>query len=182
MTTICPYCKDSVLEDEAVLCPSCEAAHHPECWEDNAGTCSVFGCESKFEEGVLGCPWCGDVYIHRDVAACLRCGSPLMTPAEFRRVIEDTEWVVLPLEEDANPELVCGYLRNNSVQARLERRPGVSMLLARRPVLHVAREDEAFAIRLLREQAERFTRCRGCGHLLAHDEECTYCVESGAEA
>lgn len=182
MTTICPYCKDSVTEGEAVLCPSCEAGHHMECWEENGGTCSVFGCESKSGEAALGCPWCDEVYIHRDVAACLQCGSPLMTAREFRQVLESTEWVALELDEGANPDLVCGYLRNNSVQARLERRPGVSMMLSRRPLLLVSRDDEAFALRLLREQAEQFIRCEGCGHILEHGEKCTYCIESGAEA
>lgn len=105
-----------------------------------------------------------------------------MTPDEYQQVLEATEWVALQLEADANPELVCGYLRNNSVEARLERRPGVSMMLAVRPSLLVARDDEAFAQRLLREQAEQFMTCNGCGHVLAREEECTYCLESGAEA
>jgi hypothetical protein len=105
-----------------------------------------------------------------------------MTPQEFRAALESCEWVALKLDEDANPELVCGYLRNNSVQARLERRPGVSMMLASRAQALVARDDEVFALRLLREQAEQFTRCDGCGHILARGESCTYCVESGAEA
>lgn len=105
-----------------------------------------------------------------------------MPPEEFRRVLEASEWIAMPLEAGTNPDLVCGFLRNNSVQARIERRPGVSMMLERPPSLLVARDDEELARRLLRELAEQFTRCERCGHVLSHGEECTYCVESGAEA
>src|SRR5262245_28753171 len=106
LTTLCPYCKDSVEENEAVVWPSCESAHHVDCWTENGGTCSVFGCESRLDDnGVLGCPWCDEVYIHKDAPVCLNCGSQLMTPAEFRAVLESTEWVKLDLDEGDNPVL-----------------------------------------------------------------------------
>ena len=41
----CPFCKDGFAagEDDSVECPSCGAASHLNCWEQNRG-CAVFGC------------------------------------------------------------------------------------------------------------------------------------------
>lgn len=42
---ICPYCKDSLNGDEAlVACRTCVTTHHDECWSSNGSRCSVFGC------------------------------------------------------------------------------------------------------------------------------------------
>lgn len=39
----CPICKEPVVEAPYV-CPSCNAAHHVDCWEYSGG-CSTYGCE-----------------------------------------------------------------------------------------------------------------------------------------
>src|SRR2546423_5940666 len=40
--TRCPYCHDTCSpEDDAVICGSCLARHHRDCWEDRCGTCGA---------------------------------------------------------------------------------------------------------------------------------------------
>jgi hypothetical protein len=184
MTTVCPFCKDRVSEDSAVICPACESAHHEDCWEANHFACSVFGCDSKSVEDLFGCPWCDEVYPYGDRIACMSCGSPLMTAEEYQQVVSGTEWVRISLPPEENPMLVAGYLRNNGLSARTEKRIPVSMLLPAGPAaLLVPREDEEGAQHMLKDLAARFTRCSGCGHVLAQEEtDCSYCEESGAKS
>ena len=41
----CPVCACSI-DEEPVLCPRCQTAHHEDCWEYNEG-CAVFGCKPR---------------------------------------------------------------------------------------------------------------------------------------
>jgi hypothetical protein len=42
----CPYCHVAITsDDEVTSCPTCKAAHHEECWTENAG-CAIQLCES----------------------------------------------------------------------------------------------------------------------------------------
>ena len=42
----CPYCRFAFKQGVSLLvCPSCHAPHHEECWADNGG-CSIVGCPS----------------------------------------------------------------------------------------------------------------------------------------
>ena len=118
--TICPFCKDSVSDLDAVQCPTCDAAHHEECWEANGETCSVYGCKSSIEEGLLGCPWCEEIYtvVRR---FCMVCNQPLMNAREYRNFMERYDWVRLKLPEDQNILLTAGYLRNRGVVARINK-------------------------------------------------------------
>jgi hypothetical protein len=52
MNPVCPYCSVEIegTDPNQVTCSTCGAAHHGECWEENAG-CTVFGCASAPEEG-----------------------------------------------------------------------------------------------------------------------------------
>ena len=41
---VCPYCRFPIHDGEdVVVCPSCETAHHADCWRENGG-CARFGC------------------------------------------------------------------------------------------------------------------------------------------
>lgn len=46
MSQTCPYCRtEFTSEEEIYKCPSCNAPHHKDCFEENRG-CTVFGCAS----------------------------------------------------------------------------------------------------------------------------------------
>jgi hypothetical protein len=51
MNPVCPYCNTEIEETDPnkTACPTCGAAHHGECWQENGG-CTVFGCASAPEE------------------------------------------------------------------------------------------------------------------------------------
>ena len=173
---VCPYCKDVVSEVDAIRCPSCEAAHHSDCWVAHGETCSVYGCEAYFSEAVLGCPWCEEVYQGR--RNCMVCDSPLMSPQQCLAFVKSYDWVPMPLCGDADALLAAGYLRNSGVLARLSKKPPISMYpIGQVLSLWVVREQEDLAKRLMRELFERFTSCAHCGHVLFIDEQdCSYCA------
>jgi hypothetical protein len=180
--TTCPFCKDSVSDLDAVQCPTCDAAHHEECWEANGETCSVYGCKSSIEEGLLGCPWCEEMYT---VARrfCMVCNQPLMNAREYRNFMERYDWVRLKLPEDQNILLTAGYLRNRGVVARINkgtRGIAAGMLGFRAtPTLEVPMEEEELAHDFIRELSDNFTECDVCGHVLMREEECSFCSEEG---
>jgi len=173
---ICPYCKDSVIESEAWFCPACDATHHLECWEANEETCSVYGCESRPESRLLGCPFCEEAY-PAERKVCMLCNSPLMNSQECSEFVERYKWNTLDLPEDANILLTMGYLRNNGVIARMSKKAPISMFgIHRRSSLMVAEDQTDLAQGLLNELFERFTNCEKCGHVLYLDEEnCSFC-------
>jgi hypothetical protein len=181
--TTCPFCKDSVSDFEAVQCPACDAAHHEECWVANGEMCSVYGCKSSFQEELLGCPWCEEVYtvVRR---CCMVCNQPLMNPREYRNFIARYDWIQLRLPEDQNVQLTAGYLRNHGMVARISKvnhgvTPGM-LGLRSNPSLFVPAEEKEMAWDLIRGLSENFTHCRGCGHVLMPEEECSFCAEGGA--
>lgn len=46
-STRCPYCQKPIgPSDLELVCPVCDIAHHPECWQDNHG-CASAKCPSK---------------------------------------------------------------------------------------------------------------------------------------
>jgi hypothetical protein len=179
--TTCPFCKDSVSSLEAVLCPACEAAHHEECWEANGETCSVYGCKSNLkQERLLGCPWCDEVYtVGRRF--CMICNQPLMNSRDYRSFLEGHDWIPLKLPDHQNILLTAGYLRNHGVVARINKgnRSFVTNMLGIPSVesLMVAAEDRETAISLMQDLSVRFTNCETCGHVLAQEENCSYCSE-----
>lgn len=176
----CPYCKDTVPEEDAVYCPACDSAHHEECWESNQSSCSVYGCESYAEsDRVLGCPWCEEVF-SSERRVCMFCNSPLLKPAEYRDFLDKYEWVELKLEEGANASLTAGYLRNHAVVARVKRRAPVSMFrIQEKASLWIADEHLETARRLIHELSEQHTYCPQCGHVLyIEEEDCSFCTET----
>jgi hypothetical protein len=178
---LCAYCKDSVLEEESArFCPSCDASHHEECWEANFGVCSVFGCESKFEESVLlGCPYCEETY-DSGKRHCDICGEPLMNPREFADFLNRYRWEKLPSDRDGNPVLAAGFLRNHGILARVSKKVPISMFhLSGGGSILVPAEQAEEAKELIKNQAGRFRSCEGCGHILFIDEEeCSFCSEN----
>jgi hypothetical protein len=181
---VCPYCKDIVPEQEALFCPVCVAAHHPECWESNQQTCSVYGCKLPVDETLLGCPFCEETAAGAQ-KRCNSCGQPLMNASEIAEFLDSHEWQILPTENDLNPALTAGYLRNSGILARLSKRAPVSMFgFSPRITVWVPVEQMEEAQALLGMLSGRFQPCPSCGHTLFIDEEeCSYCIEnSGAEA
>jgi RNA polymerase subunit RPABC4/transcription elongation factor Spt4 len=181
---ICPYCKDIVPEPEATLCPACNASHHRECWEANQGTCSVYGCESKAEGALMGCPFCEEVYTPGR-RTCAICGEPLMDSRGFADFLERYEWQRLTTEEEWNPVLAAGYLRNNGIVARLSKKAPVSMFgVSGKVTVWVPTDQARDAVALMENLSHRFRSCPACGHALFIDEEeCSYCTDSpGAES
>jgi hypothetical protein len=180
---VCPYCKDTVSEPEAWFCPTCDAAHHIECWESNQQMCSVFGCKSRPEETLLGCPFCEETSAEHQT--CSSCGQRLMNATEIGEFLDSYEWEQLPTESDWNPVLTAGYLRNSGITARISKKAPVSMFgLNSKISLWVPVDQKAQAQDLLGTLAQRFQPCPNCGHTLFIDEEeCSFCIEnSGAEA
>ena len=182
--SVCPYCKDRVEDNEAWFCPTCDAAHHVECRESNHGMCAVYGCKSRPEEGLLGCPICEQAF-SSDHATCIECGQPLMTAEQIAEFLDRYEWKPLPTDNDWNPALTAGYLRNSGIVARLSKNVPVSMLrFDAKVTVWIPAEQVEEARKLLKSLAERFQPCPDCGHTLFIDEEdCSYCTESsGAQA
>ena len=108
-----------------------------------------------------------------------------MTATEIAQFLDGHSWEMLPAENDWNPILTAGYLRNGGILARVSKKPPVSMLgLGQKITLWVPAEQVAEARALLETLADRFQPCPECGHTLFIDEEeCSYCFEnSGAEA
>jgi|GEM_PF-4729818 len=182
---VCAYCKDSVLEEEACFCPSCDASHHQECWDANLGECCVFGCDSKPEEDVLmGCPYCEETYLSGKKKRCNICGEPLMTSREFANFLNRYDWEKLPPNGAWNPVLAAGFLRNHGIVARLSKKVPISMFgLAGGISVWVPTDQATDARDLMGSLAERFRSCDACGHALFIDEEeCSFCVDgSGAK-
>ncbi len=181
---VCPYCKDSVTEQEAWFCPTCDAAHHTECWSSNQQLCSVYGCKSRPEEALLGCPYCEETSVGSE-KRCNTCGQPMMNSSEIADFLDLHEWVILPTENDWNPVLTAGYLRNSGIIARLSKKAPVSMFgMNPKITLWIPAEQSKEARELLGNLAEKFHACPDCGHTLFIDEEeCSFCKEnSGAEA
>lgn len=175
--TTCPFCKDSVAEVETIRCPACNASHHDDCWRSNGETCAVYGCESRLNDDLFGCPWCEEVYLG-ERRFCMVCNSPLMTRHQYQEFLEQYDWAPVSLEDSENPLLAAGYLRNNGIVARLEKRAPISMFFHRKPLLLVSKEDASRTETLLRELQNQMTVCDDCGHVLTTDEtECTFCVE-----
>ena len=47
-SNICPYCQTPVETNESsVCCLECGIVHHSECWNQNGGTCTTYGCKGK---------------------------------------------------------------------------------------------------------------------------------------
>ena len=181
---VCPYCKDVVAEPEALFCPVCDAAHHAECWESNQETCSVYGCKATADETLLGCPFCEEATAGGP-GRCNSCGQPLMNATEIARFLDSHQWAILPTENDWNPTLTAGYLRNSGILARLSKKAPVSMFgFGPKITLWVPVEQLEEAQALLGTLSGRFQPCPSCGHTLFIDEEeCSFCIEnSGAEA
>lgn len=179
----CPYCRDRV-DGDAIECPACGTPHHQECWIANEATCSVFGCDSRSAENLLGCPWCDEVYPANRIN-CMVCNAALMSPPAYLEFLNRYEWEPLPLNKNENPLLTAGYLRNHGLVVRMQKRAPISMFGLRQPAkLWVAYEDQETSKRLLAELSESWTRCIICGHVISRDErDCSFCVEStGAEA
>lgn len=173
-----------MIDGDEMECPICQTPHHKECWAANGGSCSVFGCESRSEDKLAGCPWCDEVY-PADRGACMICNSPLLNPAEYFEFLSRYEWKQLPLADDDNPLLTAGYLRNQGLVVRLKKRAPISMFgLPQQVKLSVAGQDEEYAKSLLAELKANYTRCIICGHVISKDDQdCSFCVESrGAEA
>jgi hypothetical protein len=171
----CPYCKGSVSDEQIIVCPSCDTIHHEECWQSNDQFCSVFGCRSRVGSA-SGCPWCDEVYLYDDRTTCMNCNSPLMSPAEYSTFIRGMDWVRLDLEENGNPYLTHGYLRNYGITARLEKRPSLYGYLQFPPQLWVIRTELESARLLLKDLSESLLYCDDCGHVLDGEQsECTYC-------
>lgn len=106
------------------------------------------------------------------------CNSPLMTRHQYQEFLEQYDWAPVSLEDSENPLLAAGYLRNNGIVARLEKRAPISMFFHRKPLLLVSKEDASRTETLLRELQNQMTVCDDCGHVLTTDEtECTFCVE-----
>lgn len=41
----CPYCQTPFkTATDVVYCPQCKMPHHKDCWNDNGGKCTIFGC------------------------------------------------------------------------------------------------------------------------------------------
>ena len=182
--SVCPYCKDHVSEPEPWFCPTCEAAHHMECWESNQQTCSVYGCKSRAEDELLGCPFCEQAFAGNHTN-CINCGQPLMNATQIAAFLDRYEWEVLDDDTDWNPVLTAGYLRNSGIPARLSKKTPISMLgLHPRITILVPAEQADEAKNLLGTLAQKFQPCPECGHTLFIDEEdCSFCTEnSGAQA
>jgi hypothetical protein len=179
---VCPYCKDTVPEPDAWFCPTCDSAHHTECWDANHRMCSVYGCKSISDEILLGCPYCEEVSGGR--GNCYTCGEPFMSASEVSDFLTRHVWEILPTEATWNPVLTAGFLRNNGITARISKKAPISMFgfNAKITVL-VPIEQAADARALMQTLAEKFQPCPDCGHTLFIDEEeCSYCTEnSGAE-
>ena len=45
----CPYCGVALLPRPLVICPKCNAPHHDDCWKENRGRCTTFGCAPAAE-------------------------------------------------------------------------------------------------------------------------------------
>lgn len=41
----CPYCREAIVEADALVCSGCHTPHYKDCWIENGG-CTVFGCSS----------------------------------------------------------------------------------------------------------------------------------------
>lgn len=181
---ICPYCKDIVPDQEAWFCPVCDAAHHRECWESNQQLCSVYGCKSFPEDGLLGCPFCEETSTG-GARTCSSCGQPLRSAPEIAQFLDSHSWEILPTENDWNPTLTAGYLRNSGILARISKKAPVSMFgFHPKITVWVPVEQAEEARSLLGTLSDRFQPCPNCGHTLFIDEEeCSFCIEnSGAEA
>ncbi len=102
--TICSYCQAPIAEgDGRQECPSCHAAYHAECWQENGG-CAIYGCaqapaaapRSALEVPVSwwgreekACPVCGQQIVAAAVR-CRHCGATFASArpedaAEFQR-------------------------------------------------------------------------------------------------
>ena len=146
--------------------------------------CSVYGCKSRTEAILLGCPYCEEASLG-DRTTCNTCGEPLMNATEVAAFLSDHEWETLPTEMKWNPVLTAGFLRNNGVTARLSKKAPISMFgFNPKITVLVPVEQISEAQTLLETLAEKFQPCPRCGHTLFIDEEeCSYCIEnSGAEA
>ena len=181
---VCPYCKDTVPEQGAWFCPTCNAAHHTECWDANQRMCSVYGCKSISEEILLGCPYCEEASLGGR-GICNTCGEPLMSASEVSDFLARYDWEILPTETSWNPVLTAGFLRNNGITARISKKAPISMFgFNSKITVLVPSEQAEDAQTLMGTLAEKFQPCPECGHTLFIDEEeCSYCIEnSGAEA
>lgn len=69
----CPFCKNKITDaDQVMVCPSCGAVHHLNCWNENKG-CTTFGCSKQhYEEQHTN---------HTDV--CTKCGATLADKQTF---------------------------------------------------------------------------------------------------
>lgn len=100
----CPFCLTAIGPGDAVTtCPSCRAAHHRDCWDENQG-CAVYGCThvpvvesrrsievpvSYWGQENKPCPSCGQ-QILAAALRCRHCGTTFATArpqetAEFQR-------------------------------------------------------------------------------------------------
>lgn len=53
---LCPFCRQAVLPNgegalAPVSCDLCGTPYHAECWQENGGRCSVYGCRSRAANG-----------------------------------------------------------------------------------------------------------------------------------
>jgi hypothetical protein len=112
------------------------------------------------------------------------CNQPLMNGREYRYFLEAHEWSPLSLPAHLNIPLTAGYLRNHGVVTRIQKgnHSFVTNMLGipSSPSLLVAAEDQEVARSLIEDLSVRFTNCETCGHVLAPEEECSYCCEGAS--
>jgi hypothetical protein len=107
-----------------------------------------------------------------------------MTPEEYVAFVESYQWVPLLSDQELDPLLTVGYLRNNGIIARVSKKAPISMFrIGQKISLWVAKEQAEAARDLISDLSSRYTDCPSCGHVLLLDEdECSYCVETGTES
>ena len=114
----------------------------------------------------------------------MTCNQPVMNSREYKNFLESHQWIRLGLPEDQNIPLTAGYLRNHGIVARISKgnRGFVTSMLGfpSMPSLLVAAEDQEAALELIQDLSHRFTNCENCGHVLAQQEECSYCSEGAS--
>lgn len=69
----CPFCQAPIKPGVSVeVCPMCKIPHHAECWRQNGGKCTTYGCS-------------GEVDNHQ--AATVHTGTTGQSPTRFGRAV-----------------------------------------------------------------------------------------------
>jgi len=45
--TICPFCRDDIVPEDALSCDRCRTTYHPECWDEFGAVCPTLGCTTR---------------------------------------------------------------------------------------------------------------------------------------